>query len=508
MGAEAASSLEEKILGIDRKWLTLVVTSIGGFMALLDSTIVNIALPTIMRDFNSTLQNGQLVLTIYLLALAIIIPTSGYLTDKLGLKRLYIQTLVLFVLGSTVCGLAWNLPSLVLFRALQGLGGGMLQPLGMAVVFTVVTPLERAKYMSILGLPMVLAPIIGPTVGGFLVEYASWRTIFLINIPIGVTNIVLASWLLRQTPRNLHARLDLRGLCLSVVAFPCLLLGLSFGEQNGWTSPLVAVLLLVGFIALLLLIRVELRTPDPLLLFSLYRARMFRLAMGMNFISQFSLFGMQYLLPLFLQLAHHTTAAQTGVILFPTGICAWIAMTTSSRLYNRIGPKPLVMSGLAVLLVASALLSRVNQDTSVLYIGILGSMRGFGQGLAIMPTSTMAFNTVPHEQISKAPAFTNVMFRLFASTTAAILTTILVTSVRLHGAPPGTSITAGTAPITATVAAFSDAFIAMSILCAFGILGSFFMRDAVLDEHRALQAETRASLSGGRGERLATAAEA
>jgi EmrB/QacA subfamily drug resistance transporter len=358
--------------------------------------------------------------------------------------------------------------------------------------------------MSLLGLPMVLAPILGPTVGGFLVEYSSWRTIFLINIPIGAINIGLAIWLLRETPRKLDARLDLRGLILSIISFPCLLLGLSAGEQAGWLSPTVGLLLGIGVVALVALIRTELRTPDPLLLFSLYKAPMFRLAMTMNFITQFSLFGMQFLLPLFLELAHQITPAETGIVLFPSGICAWIAMTASSRLYNHIGPKPLAMCGLAIMLVASALLSRINQDTSVVYIGVLGSMRGFAQGLAIMPISTMAFNTVPQHQIGKAPSFTNVMFRLFASTSAAVLTTILVVSVSAHGAPAGTSITTGTAPIGATVAAFSDAFIAMAIMCAIGVFGAFFLRDAVLDEHLASQRASAAASASGE-ERLAVA---
>lgn len=161
----------------DPRWLPLAVTTIGSFMSLLDSTIVNIALPTILRDFGASLGKGQLVLTVYLVALAVVIPVSGYLGERVGMKRLYIITLALFTLGSTLCGFAWNLESLIFFRVLQGLGGGMLQPLGMAIVFTMITPLERPRFMGLLGLPLLLAPILGPTVGGYLVEYSTWRAI-------------------------------------------------------------------------------------------------------------------------------------------------------------------------------------------------------------------------------------------------------------------------------------------------------------------------------------------
>src|SRR5919202_4978238 len=176
----------------DPRWLALSVTTIGSFMSILDSTIVNIALPSVLRDFNADLRNGQLVLTVYLLALAVVIPLSGFLAERVGMKRLYMITLVLFTLGSALCGLAWNLPSLILFRVLQGRGGGMLQPLGMAIVFTMITPLERGRFMALLGIPALLAPLLGPSLGGYIVEYMSWRCVFLINVPVGLIDIVLA----------------------------------------------------------------------------------------------------------------------------------------------------------------------------------------------------------------------------------------------------------------------------------------------------------------------------
>src|SRR5262249_42624783 len=171
-------------------------------MSLLDSTIVNIALPSIMGNFGADVQSGQKVLTSYLLALAIVIPASGFLAERVGMKRLYMLTLLLFTIGSALCGFAWSLESLILFRVLQGLGGGMLQPLGMAIVLSVIAPRERGHFMAVLGLPMLLAPLLGPTLGGFIVQTVSWRLIFTLNIPIGALALVLAFLLLKETPRR------------------------------------------------------------------------------------------------------------------------------------------------------------------------------------------------------------------------------------------------------------------------------------------------------------------
>ncbi|HLG11530.1 MAG TPA: MFS transporter, partial [Dehalococcoidia bacterium] len=170
----------------DPRWLPLAVTTIGSFMSILDTQIINIALPNILTHFDASLSSGQLVITAYVMALAVVIPLSGFLGERLGMKRLYMFTLTCFVAGSALCGLAWDVHSLVFFRILQGLGGGMLQPLGMALVFTMITPLERPRFIALLGIPTLLAPLIGPSLGGYIVEYASWRMIFLINVPIGI----------------------------------------------------------------------------------------------------------------------------------------------------------------------------------------------------------------------------------------------------------------------------------------------------------------------------------
>ncbi len=476
--------------GFDRRWLTLTVTTIGSFMSILDSTIVNIALPSILKDFRSDLGNGQLVLTVYLLALAVVIPLSGFLAERVGMKRLYMITLVAFTLSSAMCGLAWNLPSLIGFRAIQGLGGGMLQPLGMAIVFTMITPLERGRFMAMLGLPMLLAPILGPTLGGYLVQYFSWRTIFLINLPIGLTNLGLAYLLLKETPLRHEARLDSRGFVLALFAFPCLLLGLSEGSHYGWDSPLVISLLLIGATALVAFVAAELKHRDPLLQLRLFANPLFSLAMAINFVTQFSLFGIQYLLPLFLQRARGLGAAQTGLILLPSGIASFLAMNISGRLYNRVGPRPLAVAGLTVMLVVTAALSRITASTGLVTIAALASMRGVAMGLCMMPVQTAAYNTVAQDQMPRATALTNVLFRVFGSASTAVLTSVLVLSLSLHGAPAGASITSGSTAVGFLVKSFDDAFLLMSAVSVVGIFLALFLHDPVLKTLRVHVEET------------------
>jgi EmrB/QacA subfamily drug resistance transporter len=495
----------------DPRWLPLAVTSIGSFMSILDSTIVNIALPDVLRDFHSNLANGQLVLTAYLMALAVVIPASGYLGERIGMKRLYMITLVLFTAGSALCGLSWNLQSLIGFRVLQGLGGGSLQPLGMAIVFTMITPLERGYFMGVLGLPVLLAPILGPSLGGYLVQFASWRMIFLINIPIGLLNLALAQRYLRETPRREGARFDTRGFALAAVAFPALLLGLSVGGSQGWTSPRTLALLIAGAAALGLFVRTELRHRDPLLQLRLFAAPMFTLAMALQFVAQFSLFGLSYLMPLFLQFVHGWGAAKTGLALLPMGLVGFVTMNVAGRLYNRVGPRPLVMTGLAIIAVATALLSRIDEHTGVVPIVLLLSCRGLAIGLCSQTVMTAAYNTVPQPQMARATSLVQVGMRIYGSLSAATLTTVLIVSLSWHGAPAGSSIAAGTAPVPAMLHAFSDAFLLMSAVTVVGLVAAHFLRDHALDAWQAQTARPAAPVDAresGERERAAAAVEA
>jgi EmrB/QacA subfamily drug resistance transporter len=386
-----------------------------------------------------------------------------------------------------MCSLAWNMESLIVFRALQGLGGGMIQPIATALVFSMITPLERGRFMVLLGLPILLGPMLGPSLGGVLVDYVSWRAVFLINVPIGVINIVLSLAMLRETPLKTETRFDARGFALAAVAFPSILLGLSRGAQHGWQENTTLALLTLGVCALVTFIYVELHNRDPMLDLRIFKRPMFSIAIVLTAVAQFCFFGSQFLLPLFLQQARGLTASQTGLILLPTAIVDFAAVNVSGRLYNKYGPKPFAVLGVWVMCATSLALSQVDASTHELVIAGVASLRGLGMGLAMMPVSTMAFNAVRSDELPRASATQNALQRIFGSASAAVLTTILAFSVRHHGGGAHATVTTPGISTDLIVSAFSDAFVAMSIVAAVGLVVAFWTRDDVLKEHLAAE---------------------
>jgi EmrB/QacA subfamily drug resistance transporter len=464
--------------------MALAVTTVGQFMTLLDTNNINLALPSVLKDFDASLSSGQLVVASYVMALAVVIPLSGFLGERIGMKRLYMVTLGGFVLGSALCGLAWNVQSLIAFRILQGLCGGMLQPLGMALVFTMITPMERPKYISILGLPNLVAPILGPALGGFIVEFVSWRFIFLMNLPIGIIDIFAARWLLRETEVKHETKLDVRGFTLATIAFPCLLLGFSLAPDEGWASAHVLLLFAVGAMALVLFIRTELTHHDPMVRLSLFKDPMFRLAIFVQWVGIFSLFGLNFIVPLFLQRVHGFGAAEAGRVLLPMGLVAFISMNVAGQLYYRLGPRPIVMFGLSVLLVTTIAWGLVDDATPSWVLMIIVSLRGLGLGAFGQIVQVVAYNAVPKEQLSRATGLVNVGQRIDTAFSTAVLTSILLLGLHLAGAPDGTSISAGTAPVHDMLLAFRYAFYFMTCMCILGLTMAFFLRDKLWEEQR------------------------
>jgi EmrB/QacA subfamily drug resistance transporter len=474
----------------DPRWLPLIVTTIGAFMSILDGNIVNIALETILKDFHADLGGGQFVITAYIMALAVMIPLSGFLGERVGFKRLYIITIACFTAGSALCGFAWNLPSLIAFRVIQGVGGGMLQPLGMAIVFQLITPLERPKFVALLGVPMLVAPILGPSLGGYIVQYASWRMVFWINIPIGLLDVLLAFILLKPFPRRLGAKFDVRGFTYAAIGFPTLVFALGNVADGGWSSPVTLAALAIGAVATAMFIRVELRHHDPLLRIRLFADPLFRLSLSVQYIGFFSLFGLNFLLPLYLQIAYGWGPARTGTALLPMGIVAFVTMNLSARHYNRLGPRPFAGAGLTVLALTTLLWTRVDARTGLPWIIVLVCFRGLALGFFAEALQMCTYNAVPEGQIPRATALVNTTQRLIGAVSAALIALVLLASLHLHGAPAGSSIVNGTAPAALTLTAFRDAFFFMTALSVLGILLSTFLRDRVLLAQKTVEPTT------------------
>jgi DHA2 family multidrug resistance protein len=420
--------------GLDYKWMVVICTIFGTFMTMLDSTIVNIALPTITNVFGVTVTEGQLVITSYMLALAVIMPATGFLSDTFGTKRLFLITMALFTGGSLLCGLAWNNSSLVAFRVIQGLGGGMMSPLGMTMLFKAVPARERNTIMGIYGLPLILAPVLGPTVGGYLVEYVDWRVIFTLNVPIGIVGILLGSAWLQETETIRGLRFDVRGFLLSAVGFSALLLGLSDAETDGWTSPGILARFGVGIVCLVAWVWVELTDDQPLLELRLFKDRTFALAMLVNFVLTVGMFGGQLLVPLFLQSFRGLGAAETGLITMTQALAMLPLMPLVGRLADRFGTRTILLVGLPLVALSMWQFSDLSMATSDTQLRLWLAARGVTMGLVMMPAMTAALNTVPSELTSRGSSLTNVMRQVFGSFGTAIFVTLLQTRQTYHAA--------------------------------------------------------------------------
>jgi EmrB/QacA subfamily drug resistance transporter len=426
LDARPAHGFGARFASVPYHWQALIVIALSAFMVILDTTIVNVALPRIIQVFQSNVSTGQLVLAGYMLALAVVVPASGYLSDRFGAKRTYLMTIVLFTLGSALCGLAPSMEGLIVFRVIQGLGGGMLMPLGMSILFQVAPPSQRGTMMGIFGLPLLIAPMVGPTLGGYLVEYVDWRPIFTLNVPVGVLAAIAAWFILRETPTREGTRFDWAGFILSATSFSTAMLALE------WDAPHVMILLLIAATTFPCWIVVELAQEQPLLDLTILRHRTYAVAMMVNFVATTAMFSSMFLLPLFLQNVRGLGAMEAGLLLLPQALAAAIMMQISGRLLDRFGPKLVVIPGLLILAFATWRLSGLDLNTSDTTIRTTLFIRGLAMGMVMMPVTATSMDAIPRHLIPRATALQNVLRQLFAAFGTGMFATILTFREQLH----------------------------------------------------------------------------
>jgi len=406
-------------------WALIVVIIIGTFMAVLNGSIVNVALPKIMSLFNATTDSIQWVLTCYIMALGVVMPVSGYLADRFGYKRIYFLALALFTAGSALCGLAWNINSLIAARIIQAIGGGIMQPLGMAYAMRVVPRHRMGVVMGVWGIAAMAAPAIGPTLGGYLVEYVNWRLIFFINVPVGVFNLWLATVLLRETPLIKGKNFDYLGLISSTIGLFCLLLAISQGNKHGWSSPYIVSLLTVGVITLCFYVYNELTHPEPLLELRLFKNYLYTISTLIGMALNVGMFGAMFLLPLLLQSVLGLTAMKTGVLLLPSALATALMMPVAGKIYDKYGARIIVPVGLLVVSITSYMMCTFNDLTpySVMIFWLV--LRGMGMGLSMMTVTTVGVITIPLHLLSRASALRNVILQVAASLGIAMFTLVM-----------------------------------------------------------------------------------
>ncbi len=415
------------------KWRVLFCVVFVTFMSILDNTVVNVALATLQKDFGASISHTQGVVTYYALSLGMIIPVGGFLADRFGIKRVYVLSLGAFTLASVLCGLAPSLNTLIAFRILQGLGGGALLPLGTAMLFTAFPPNERGLALSVFGIPALVAPALGPTLGGFLVEYVGWRFIFFINLPIGIIAVLNAARNLRERKSAQRARFDVPGFFLSLVAFGSLLYGLSNAANEGWTNPRVVGFIAVGVVAFVAFVFVELRSPHPLLNVRFYQQRTYLIASVVGWSAVIALFGATFLLPLYLQTVRGLTPFQTGLLLLPQAVAAILTIQVSGRLFDRIGPRYVVVTGLLLLTLTTWGFVHLTETTPYWFMCVLMAIRGMALACSAQPTQAAALSVIDRDVLTRASSLLAVMRNVFQSLGVAVLGTVL----QLVGTPSG-----------------------------------------------------------------------
>jgi EmrB/QacA subfamily drug resistance transporter len=412
-------------------WIISGVAMLGAVMSILDTTIVNVALATLGRDLHSTLANTQWVITGYMLSLAAVIPVTGWASRRFGAKRVFLISLTLFTLGSLLCGLATTDTELIFFRVLQGVGGGMIMPLAQIIMAEAAGPKRMGRVMGLVAVPMMLAPTLGPLLGGTIIQVLNWHWIFFVNLIVGAVAIPLAIRLLPAKTGAKTDTLDVGGLVLMSTGLVAITYGLaeagtyqSFSNRHVWLPVLLGVILVTAFAFH------ALRIKHPLLDLRLYRNWHFSAASIVMFALGAAVFGAMILMPLYWQDLRHYNVIETGLLTGPQGLGMAITMPLASRFTERYGGGPVALVGVVVTALMTIPFALIGAHTGVAELCVVMVLRGAGMGASFMPAMTAAFAALDRSQVSHATPQLNVLNRVGGSIGTTILAVVLADSLR------------------------------------------------------------------------------
>jgi EmrB/QacA subfamily drug resistance transporter len=451
---------------VQYKYVVAIVYVTALFLDILDTTIVNVAIPALGEEFQSG--NAEWVVLGYTVSLAVWIPASGWLGDRFGTKRIFLFALTAFTVGSLLCSMSTSMGQLILFRVLQGIGGGMLTPVGIAMLYRAFPPAERAKAAMIVMIPALCAPAAGPVLGGLLVTHASWHWIFLINVPIGIAAFLFGWKNLREHKEKGAGRFDVPGFVLSGAALALVVFALSDGPSAGWGSKPVVISAVVGVLCAIGLVYTELHVEHPMLDLRLLSNRLFRICNIVGLISMASFLGLTFVMPLYLQLLRGQDALTSGLTTFPQAFGIMISSIVAGRIYRRIGPRRLMAGGLFAAGLTIATFTQIGLETSLWTIRVLMFLRGLCMGFAFVPMQAASYATISPADTGRASSIFSTQRQIGVSLGVALLASILTAHMALDRLPrpgeiddalAGFQLAFGTAVVLAFMAAFAALFI-------------------------------------------------
>jgi EmrB/QacA subfamily drug resistance transporter len=414
--------------------LVLAVSIIAVFMAILDTSIVNVAIPKMMAVFSVDTKEIQWVITSYTLVVGTIIPVTGYVTDRFGFKKIFIFSLTVFTIGSLLCGLAWSNESMIIFRIIQAIGGGALMPVSQAMLFRLFPREKRGQVMGLFGISIMFAPAIGPTLSGYIIEYMDWRLIFFINVPIGVVATLIAMVSFKELEHHTEQKFDVAGFITSTIGFSTLLYGIGLVPEKGWNNDEVLFFVGLGTVSLLVFIAIEWIKKDPMLDLRILKIPVFTIAQVITSLTSVILFVPLFLFPIFLENIAGLSALQTGLLLLPQALITGLMMPVAGMLFDKIGARWLAIIGMSITAYSLHLTTQLDVHTPFSTIIFWLILRGIGISLVMMPISTAGMNAVPNHMVAQATALSNTIRQVAASCGIAWATLLLTHRQVFHTA--------------------------------------------------------------------------
>lgn len=403
----------------------LIILLFGTFLSFLNQTLMNVALPSVMKDFDITAAQGQWLSNGYMLISGVMIPATAFLIDRFKTRHLYLTSMIVFTLGTFIASISINYPMLIAGRMIQALGAGPISPLMTVVIMNMFPVQSRGKAMGFIGLAMNFAPAIGPTLSGWIVQSYDWRSIFYVILPLGIINILVAIFALKNFGEQTYPKFNFLGIVLSTIGLGTLLLGFSNAGDKPWLTFNVAGFVLIGLVVTGLFIYQQTHTKLPMLNFSVFKHRIFTLSSITNFVVIMGLYGGMILLPLYIQNVRGVSPMTSGMVLLPGAIIMAIMSPITGALYDRIGARYLSFTGLIILSIGTFMFTLIDMNTTVIYLAIMQGVRSFGLGLALMPIQTDALNDLPLELMSHGSAMYNTIRQIAGSLGTALLVTIM-----------------------------------------------------------------------------------
>ncbi|MCM3002706.1 DHA2 family efflux MFS transporter permease subunit [Priestia koreensis] len=522
MTSQAAETQDN---GIRRHIPLLVILMLGLFLAILNQTLLNVAMPHLMNEFGVSATTIQWLSTGYMLVNGVLIPLSAFLIERFGTRILFLIAMFCFTIGTLVCGIAPNFSIMLIGRIIQAIGGGVLQPLVMTIIFSIFPPEMRGRGMGIFGLAMMFAPAVGPTLSGWVIQNYDWRLMFYALVPFGVIIFAIAAFKLKNVFPPKQVRLDVIGSLLSIVGVASLLYGVSQAGSDGWGDPVVLLTIIIGLIGIVAFILQQLRSERPLLDFRVFNHGIFSLANVINAVITVAMFTGMFLLPIFLQNLRGFTPLQSGLLLLPGALIMLAMSPISGVLFDKVGPRPLAIVGMIITTITTFEFTRLTIDTSYSWILGVYIARSFGMSLLMMPVMTAGMNQLPKHLTSHGTAMTNTLRQVMGSLGISLVTTVYTNRTVFHSvnmsnemntANPqfmhsfqsyvqsvaqsmhipveqaktyAMQLLGGKMQIDANVMGINDAFYWSSILCVVGTFLSLFLRDVRKDKAKQKREE-------------------